>query len=337
MMGQGYVVHFQRFKEKELAHVEEDGMRFGYKSKTTRTYYYAPWTQIGADMSRTLVSLKEAEDFELEQLRQEVIVETSALRRNARLVNELDVLLGFAQLAQELRLVRPTVNESTEFHIEGGRHLSVEMGLLEHQRTFTKNTLHLHPGSRLHLITGPNMGGKSTFLRQNAVIAILAQTGSFVPADRAELGIVDRVFSRVGAKDDLFRDRSTFMVEMMETAEILRRATERSLVIADEIGRGTTTTVGIAIAFATLHELYHTNRCRALFATHFHELADMLGYAEQDGKESAAAAATPQSSTMGGQFDSVGFYCTDVEETEVGLAFHLCCAIAQVTCMLILL
>jgi DNA mismatch repair ATPase MutS len=122
--------------------------------------------------------------------------------------------------------------------------------------------------------------GKSTVLRQSALIAILAQTGSFVPADYAEIGVVDRVFSRIGARDDLFRDRSTFMVEMLEAGEILRRATERSLVIMDEVGRGTTVRDGLAIAFATAHHLHATNRCRAMFATHFHEVADMLGYYE---------------------------------------------------------
>ncbi|KAG5349851.1 hypothetical protein C0989_001614 [Termitomyces sp. Mn162] len=144
------------------------------------------------------------------------------------------------------------------------------------------------------------MAGKSTFLRQTALIAILAQTGSFVPADFAVLGIVDRLFSRVGAKDDLFHDRSTFMVEMLETAEILRRATPKSLVIMDEVGRGTTVTDGLAIAYATLHHLVNTNQCRALYATHFHELSDMLGYPNQNRND----------------FGSVEFFCTDVDETD---------------------
>jgi len=150
------------------------------------------------------------------------------------------------------------------------------------------------------------MSGKSSLLRQTALIAILAQAGSFVPADHVEMGIVDRVFSRVGAKDDLFRDRSTFMVEMLETAEILRRATDRSLVIMDEVGRGTTVTDGIAIAFATVHHLYNMNRCRALFATHFHEIADMLGYLDDQKIEKSEI------------FKNIGFFCTDIDETENG-------------------
>lgn len=148
------------------------------------------------------------------------------------------------------------------------------------------------------------MGGKSTYLRQNALICILAQAGSFVPADSARLGIVDRLFSRVGAKDDLFRDRSTFMVEMLETAEILRRATRRSFVVADEIGRGTTTDVGVAIAFATLKTIGKIG-CRTIFATHLHELADLMRYSD-----TAQRAADPE-------FRHVRFASTDVHENEV--------------------
>ena len=124
--------------------------------------------------------------------------------------------------------------------------------------------------------SSPNMGGKSTFLRQNAIISILAQVGSYVPADHAEIGIVDRVFSRVGSADNLYQSQSTFMLEMLETATILRQATRRSFVIMDEVGRGTTSLDGIAIAFACLHHLYYKNQCRTLFATHFHELAHMI-------------------------------------------------------------
>jgi DNA mismatch repair ATPase MutS len=187
--------------------------------------------------------------------------------------------------------------------VVNGRHPTVELGLLTSGRVFTPNTISLNPASQLHIITGPNMSGKSSVLRQTALIAILAQAGSFVPADRAQMGIIDKVFSRVGAKDDLFRDRSTFMVEMLETCEILRRATDRSLVIMDEVGRGTTVKDGVAIAFATVNHLYSVNKCRALFATHFHEVADMLGYNDD------AAPATA--------FENIGFFCTDVDETDV--------------------
>jgi DNA mismatch repair ATPase MutS len=192
---------------------------------------------------------------------------------------------------------------STNYHVINGRHPTVEMGLLNAGRNFVPNNVVFNDTQHLQVITGPNMSGKSSLLRQTALIAILAQVGAFVPADRAELGLVDKVFSRVGAKDDLYRDRSTFMVEMLESAEILRRATPRSLVIMDEVGRGTTIKVGIAIAFASIHHLYHVNKCRALFATHFHEVADMLGFSETQ----------PSSAS----YPKVGFYCTDLDELDV--------------------
>jgi DNA mismatch repair protein MutS len=168
-----------------------------------------------------------------------------------------------------------------EFTVEGGRHPVVEQALARESGPFIANDCDLSPpdgaAGRIWLVTGPNMAGKSTFLRQNALIAILAQMGSFVPARRARIGIVDRLFSRVGAADDLARGRSTFMVEMVETAAILNQAGPRSLVILDEIGRGTATFDGLSIAWATIEHLHDVNRCRALFATHFHELTALAG------------------------------------------------------------
>jgi len=188
----------------------------------------------------------------------------------------LDVASGFAVLANDSRYVRPVVDESTAFKVEGGRHPVVEAALASaRDGTFVANDCDLAQDHRLWLLTGPNMAGKSTFLRQNALIAILTQAGSFVPADAAHIGIVDRLFSRVGAADDLARGRSTFMVEMVETATILNQATDRSLVILDEIGRGTATFDGLSIAWATLENLHEVNRCRSLFATHFHELTSL--------------------------------------------------------------
>jgi DNA mismatch repair protein MutS len=146
---------------------------------------------------------------------------------------------------------------------------------VDREKDFIANDCDLAENQRLWLVTGPNMAGKSTFLRQNALTAVLAQAGSFVPAEDAHIGVVDRLFSRVGAADDLARGRSTFMVEMVETATILNRATDRSLVILDEIGRGTATFDGLSIAWATLENLHEVNRCRALFATHFHELTSL--------------------------------------------------------------
>ncbi len=187
---------------------------------------------------------------------------------------EIDVHLSFAHLARERRYVRPIVDQSLSFKIEGGRHPIVEEALRAMgDKNFAANDCDLSEDhKRLWLLTGPNMAGKSTFLRQNALIAILAQAGCFVPATHAHIGCVDRLYSRVGAADDLARGRSTFMVEMIETAAILNQSTPRSLVILDEIGRGTATYDGLSIAWATLEHLHDVNQARALFATHYHEL-----------------------------------------------------------------
>src|SRR5579872_113035 len=185
----------------------------------------------------------------------------------------IDVVAGLALKAEEADYCRPAVDGGVDFQVSGGRHPVVEAALAARQGSgFVANDCDLGEKQRLWLVTGPNMAGKSTFLRQNALIAILAQIGSFVPAEKAALGVVDRLFSRVGAADDLARGRSTFMVEMVETAAILNQATARSLVILDEIGRGTATFDGLSIAWATLEHLHDVNKCRALFATHFHEL-----------------------------------------------------------------
>ena len=191
----------------------------------------------------------------------------------------IDVAAALATLAVERDYVRPDVDGSLAFVVTGGRHPVVEQALAHDGGPFIANDCDLSPppalsagAGRIWLITGPNMAGKSTFLRQNALIAVLAQMGSFVPARAAHIGIVDRLFSRVGAADDLARGRSTFMVEMVETAAILNQAGERALVILDEIGRGTATFDGLSIAWATIEHLHENNRCRALFATHFHEM-----------------------------------------------------------------
>jgi DNA mismatch repair protein MutS len=185
----------------------------------------------------------------------------------------LDVAAALAELAVTERFVRPVIDESVGFTIRQGRHPVVERALQRAQaQSFVANDCDLAANQRLWLLTGPNMAGKSTFLRQNALIAVLAQMGSFVPAESAHLGVVDRLFSRVGASDDLARGRSTFMVEMVETAAILNQASSRSLVILDEIGRGTATYDGLSIAWAAVEHLHDKSRCRALFATHYHEL-----------------------------------------------------------------
>lgn len=207
------------------------------------------------------------------ELTEAVLARREALRTAAEALARLDVSAALAARAAEGQWVCPLMDDSMAFAIEGGRHPVVEDALRRDQaQAFTPNACDLGRTQRLWLVTGPNMAGKSTFLRQNALIVLLAQCGSYVPADTAHIGIVDRLFSRVGAADDLARGRSTFMVEMVETAAILHQATAKSLVILDEIGRGTATYDGLAIAWASLEHLYHHNACRALFATHYHEL-----------------------------------------------------------------
>lgn len=202
------------------------------------------------------------------------------LRRTATALATLDVTAALATLAVEENYTRPQVDDTLAFTIKGGRHPVVEQALrrtvaVNSAAGFVANDCDLGAAQRLWLLTGPNMAGKSTFLRQNALIALLAQCGSFVPATAAHIGIIDRLFSRVGASDDLARGHSTFMVEMVETAAILHQATPRSLVILDEIGRGTATYDGLSIAWATLEHLHEANHCRALFATHYHELTSL--------------------------------------------------------------
>jgi DNA mismatch repair protein MutS len=209
-----------------------------------------------------------------------VLAHETAIRAAADALAELDVASALAELAAERRWVRPQIDASLAFEIEGGRHPVVEAAVTAAGETFVANDADLSPpqnldSGRIWLITGPNMAGKSTFLRQNALIAILAQMGSYVPATSAHIGVVDRLFSRVGAADDLARGRSTFMVEMVETAAILNQATPCSLVILDEIGRGTATFDGLSIAWAAIEHLHEVNRCRSLFATHFHELTQL--------------------------------------------------------------
>ncbi|MBL8806233.1 MAG: DNA mismatch repair protein MutS [Rhodospirillales bacterium] len=207
-------------------------------------------------------------------LTKQTLAKADAIGLAARALARLDVAAALAELAVDRDWCRPAVDAGRVFAIEGGRHPVVEAALARGGAGFVANdcTLDAEGGQFLWLVTGPNMAGKSTFLRQNALIAVLAQAGCYVPAKSARIGVVDRLFSRVGAADDLARGRSTFMVEMVETAAILNLATPRSLVILDEIGRGTATYDGLSIAWACVEHLHATNACRALFATHYHEL-----------------------------------------------------------------
>ena len=210
------------------------------------------------------------------QIAAEVRTHAESIAACALALAQVDVAGSAAALAESGRWCRPILTEDEQFQIESGRHPVVESALAGKQN-FVANDCDLSPDHRLLLLTGPNMAGKSTYLRQNALIAILAQSGLPVPAKRANIGLIDRLFSRVGANDDLSRGQSTFMVEMTETAAILHQAGPRSLVVIDEIGRGTATLDGLAIAWAVLEALHFSLRCRTIFATHFHELARLTG------------------------------------------------------------
>jgi DNA mismatch repair protein MutS len=237
-------------------------------------------TELGELESKIATAADRALALELEifeRMANAVAAASATIKNAAEAIAALDVACALAGLAVERDYVRPQVDDGVAFAIEGGRHPVVEQMLAAGGGPFVANDCDLSPpadatAGRIWIVTGPNMAGKSTFLRQNALIAILAQIGSFVPARAAHIGVVDRLFSRVGAADDLARGHSTFMVEMVETAAILNQAGERSLVILDEIGRGTATFDGLSIAWATIEHLHEQNRCRALFATHFHEM-----------------------------------------------------------------
>jgi len=263
------------------------GARSVSATKTTKSFYLSDWTHLGTRIEDAKLRIRTEEE--------RVFGKLMKLRRNAAVLDELDVACSSATVAKERDLVRPTLDDSAAHTIVGGRHPTVDVGLKEQGRLFTANDCTVGSQETLQLITGPNMAGKSTYLRQNALITILAQTGCFVPASYARIGLVDKIFSRVGSADNLYQDQSTFMVEMLETAEILKQATPRSFVIMDEVGRGTTPEDGIAVGYACLHHLHFVNKCRALFATHFHALADMTS-----------------------EFDKLACYCTDVAEDHDG-------------------
>ena len=244
-------------------------------------------TELGELEGRIASAAEEALAIEsriFDDLAAQVHARAAEIESAARALALLDVFAALAEIAVKSDWTRPLVDETLAFDIVGGRHPVVEAALKARGQAFVANDCDLSGeekrvardgGGKIAVVTGPNMAGKSTFLRQNALIAVLAQMGSYVPAKAAHIGIVDRLFSRVGAADDLARGRSTFMVEMVETAAILNQATIKSLVILDEIGRGTATYDGLSIAWAVMEHLHEANRSRALFATHFHELTQL--------------------------------------------------------------
>ncbi len=230
---------------------------------------------LAAALEEAFAQASRAEQAVFVELSAAAMASREVLTRIAHAAAALDLVAGLAQAAAEGHWSEPELAGDTGFDIEGGRHPVAEALLEAEGRAFVANGCRMGEADRIWLLTGPNMAGKSTFLKQVALIVLMAQVGSFVPAARARIGVVDKMFSRVGASDDLAAGRSTFMVEMLETAAILDQATGRSLVILDEVGRGTSTHDGLSIAQACMEYLHDVVRCRTLFATHFHELADV--------------------------------------------------------------
>lgn len=246
-------------------------------SAQTRWLSHKKWSDMGYQLELAIYKIKTEEERIINNFKTEFLRRSNSVRGISDVLAHIDVLSSFAVLAVEKNLICPRVDDSFKLDIVGGRHIMVEHGLMTRSlEKFTENDCKLDDG-KLWVITGPNMGGKSTFLRQNAIIVLLAQMGSFVPCSSAHIGLVDKIFSRVGSADDLYNEMSTFMVEMIETSFILQGATKRSLAILDEIGRGTSGKEGVSIAYATLNHLAEENGCRSLFATHFgSEIRDIL-------------------------------------------------------------
>lgn len=276
----GYFIEVTAGNADVMTATDEAKARFIHRQTMAGAMRFTT-TELADLESRIANAAAQALTMELEafeRMVKAVVQQAEAIKAGALALAMIDVASSLAYLATEQAYCRPIVDASMTFAIKGGRHPVVEQALRRQSAgPFIANNCDLSAvnggkNGAIWLLTGPNMGGKSTFLRQNALIAILAQIGSFVPAEAAHIGVVDRLFSRVGASDDLARGRSTFMVEMVETAAILNQATDRSLVILDEIGRGTATFDGLSIAWAAVEHLHEVNRCRGLFATHFHEL-----------------------------------------------------------------
>lgn len=276
----GYFIEVTAGNADVMTSTDEAKARFIHRQTMAGAMRFTT-TELADLESRIANAAAQALTMELdafEQMVTAVVQQAEPIKAGALALAVIDVAGSLAHLAAEQAYCRPIVDASMTFAIKGGRHPVVEQALRRQSAgPFIANDCDLSAvnggkNGAIWLLTGPNMGGKSTFLRQNALIAILAQIGAFVPAEAAHIGVVDRLFSRVGASDDLARGRSTFMVEMVETAAILNQATDRSLVILDEIGRGTATFDGLSIAWAAVEHLHEANRCRGLFATHFHEL-----------------------------------------------------------------
>lgn len=264
-------------------------------TKSKKRYQVEEWTDISVRLVTIQSQIMEIESQVFDQVVDKLLDQSASILQSCRKLAQLDVLTSFAHLAHQNHYVRPRMTRTSRTLIVGGRHPVVEVNLARKGQSFVSNDCDLGNDQRIWLLTGPNMGGKSTFLRQHVIIVLMAHMGCFVPADRAWIGITDRIFSRVGAADNLAQNQSTFMVEMSEVSTILKQATARSTVIMDEVGRGTSTTDGFSLAFGILDFLHNQIKCRTIYATHYHELAD----------------------TMAG-YDNIKCYRTGIEENESG-------------------
>lgn len=289
-----------------------NGEKISILHKSTQSMWCSndSWNRLSYGIENMIARIKQREESIITSFKETFIAHSNRIRAIDNSIGYIDVLMSFARLAREKNLVCPEVDNSNQFEIINGRHLMVEDSLaLKSLEKFVGNDCQLSNGN-MWIITGPNMGGKSTFLRQNAIIAILAQIGCFVPCTKAHIGLVDKIFSRLGSADDLYNDMSTFMVEMIETSFILRGATDRSLAILDEIGRGTSGKEGLNIAFAVLIYLLTSNKCRTLFATHF-------------GKElQAILLKHPEWIENKGMLDRIHFYKTNMIDLPNGQTMY---------------
>ena len=270
MKSYDYVIELKSTSKTIPQLINSLGLTPKERSKSVTKLLDSRWSEIGDSMVKLEYDITLEENQIMIELNSKISKLYKELRKLSPIIELLDVIQSFTRLALQYNLVKPNMDNSTTFDIKHGRHLVVEEGLKNRfdMINFTANDCFLD-SSKGWVITGPNMGGKSTFLRQNALIAILAQIGSYVPASEAHIGVIDKIFTRVGSSDNIFKHQSTFMVEMNETAVILREATERSLVIVDELGRGTSTSEGVSIAYASLFRLLTVNKAKVLFATHF--------------------------------------------------------------------
>ena len=265
----GPASYIQRVSKSAHIELNKESCQVLQKSAQSCWLSYNPWVELGVQLELSQLMIKREEERIINGFKSQLLDRSGEIRTLYDVLGYIDVLSSFAVLARERNWVCPVVDSSYTLEILGGRHLVVEDSLLGRSLgRFVPNNCKLESG-HTWIITGPNMGGKSTFLRQNAIIVILAQIGSFVPCDSAKIGLVDKIFSRVGSADDLYNEMSTFMVEMIETSFILQGATKRSLAILDEVGRGTSGKEGVCIAYATLSHLVKQNQCRTLFSTHF--------------------------------------------------------------------